>query len=101
MPSNKDNYRKAELCIYIEERAGFLTVQSVNPKCIGEIVPNKRSNNAEMWAINPRFVTEGTSYTKKSTERNSHFIHKAIITTCLAFWFNPPHRILNSDGVTL
>lgn len=56
MPVNNDNCRKAYLYIYIRERSIDLLVRSRFLDFV--TVFTHISNNAELWELNPKFVTE-------------------------------------------
>ena len=86
--SKKDNWKKAELYVYIGKSSKDLVVGSRFFDCVTVFTQN--SNSAELFNINPKFVIERESdIAKNITAKNSHFIHKTIMLACFASWPNP------------
>lgn len=57
MPINKDNYMKADLYVCVGESSKDLAVGGRFLAFLTVFTHN--SNSAELWKINPIFVTEG------------------------------------------
>lgn len=72
MPDDKDNCRKANLCIYIGERNDSLAM--VN--CFHMKLEEKKS---ELWELSPKYITEIELATMKVYFKGQPLIYKAIV----------------------